>query len=159
VLPLPHEIDDLLERLIFRHHAIGEVRTVEARDEQVGFVQLQVRDDVVAHALGRRRGQRHHRHFGQCGAQFCELPILRPEIMTPLRHAMRLIDREAAHVPFLQILAPAIEHQPFGRGVEQLELPAMQSTQPRPRFVLVQRRIEKRRRDSARLHRVDLIFH
>ena len=158
-LTLAHELDDLLQRLVLRRDAIGEVGAVEARDEHLRLAQLEVRDDVGAHALGRGGGERHHGHAGQRGPEFGELAIFGSEIMAPLGDAVRLVDRKRGDVPFFQVLVPTLEHEPFGRGVEQAILAAVQAAEPRACLGSVERGIEKRRRHAARLELIDLILH
>ncbi len=130
VLPRAHEIDDLLQRLVLGGDAVGEVGAVEARDERHRRTELQVRDDVLAHAAGRGGGERHQRHAGQGRAEAGELAILGTEVVAPLRHAVGLVDGEAGDVPRLQIFAPAVEHQPLRGDVEELELAAVKPPQP-----------------------------
>ena len=51
--------------------------------------------DVLAHALGRGRRQRHDRHAREVIAQLGELAVLGPEIVSPFADAMGLVDRDA----------------------------------------------------------------
>ena len=59
--PVAQELQHLLVGLVLGQHAVGQVRPVEAGHVATRLAQLQQRDDVLAHALGGRGGQRHHR--------------------------------------------------------------------------------------------------
>ena len=74
--------------------AVADVRAIEAGDEDARLVETQPLDDVGACRPVRGRGQRDTRHIGKALVQHRELEIFRPEIMSPLRHAMRLVDGE-----------------------------------------------------------------
>ena len=111
--------------------AVGQVRAVETGDVARGRTQVELFDDVLAHALRGRGGERHHRHVGEYFAQRGDLPVFRPEVVSPLADAMRLVNCELADVPFLQIVEKAGQHQPLGRDVEQPELAGMQPAQTR----------------------------
>ena len=95
VLARPDELQDLLQRLVLRHDAVGEIGAVEARDEHrriaqlAGAVTMSARD-----ALGRGGGQRHDRHVREAAAQPRELAVFRTEIVAPLGDAVRLVDRD-----------------------------------------------------------------
>ncbi len=141
VPPRTHILQRLVVRPGLRQHAIVQVRPVEARHVDRWLVQMKLLDDVHAHALRRRRGQRHHRHVREQAAKLRELTILRAEIMPPLAHAMRLVHRDEVHVPALQVREKAREQQPLGRDVEHPELAVVQSPQPGARFVWGQGRV------------------
>ena len=116
-------------------------------------------DDVLAHALGRRGGQCHHGNVWQRRTQLRELAVFRAKIVPPLGNAVSLVDREARHVPVFKILVPALEHEPLGRGVEQLVLAPVQAAQACAGLTRVERGIQEGRRHAAGLELVDLILH
>ena len=149
----------LVIRFVFGQHAVGEVRTVEAGDIAARLAQLEQLDDVGAHAFGGGGGKRHHRRFGKKLPQLRELAVFRTEIVSPFADAMRLVHGQQTHVPTLQIRKHARQHQPLRREVEQAELAVVQAAQPRPRFALGERGVEKGRRNAAGLHPVHLVLH
>ena len=63
-----------------------------------------MRDDVFAHAAGRRGGERHERHVGKMFSQFGNLAVFGTEIVAPFADAMRLVNGDELHVPFLQVV-------------------------------------------------------
>jgi hypothetical protein len=160
-LPFPraNEIQDLFIRTRLGRDAIGEVRAIEARDVATRVVQMKLLNDVRAHALGGRGGQRHERHARKIFAQRRELPILRTEVVAPLADAMRLINRKRRDVPILQVFEKARHQQPLRRDVEQAELAIVQSAQPGPRLARRERGVEECCRHACRLQRVHLVLH
>ena len=159
VRPRAHEGKDLLVSAGLRRDAVSQVRAVETGDVARGILQVQLPDDVAAHALGGRGGERHHRHVGENFAQRRKLPVFRAEIVSPFADAMRLVNGEEVDVPFLQIFEKAGQHQPLRRDVEQPEFAVVQSAQARTRFAGGERRIQKGRRHARRLQRVHLVLH
>jgi len=73
-----------------------QVRAVERRDHLDGIVQAEAAQHVGAHRRRGRRGQRHHRRVPQLLDHRTQAQVVRPEVMAPLRHAMRLVDDEQA---------------------------------------------------------------
>ncbi len=159
VLALADEVDDLLQRLVLRDDAVGEVGPVEAGDEGGRLAQPEVLDDVGAHPLGRGGGEGHERHLGQDGAELGQLAELGAEIMAPFGDAVRLVDGEARHVPVFQVFLPALEHEPFGRGVEELVFALMQAAQAGAGFRRAKGGVEKRRGHAAGGELVHLVLH
>ena len=81
-------------------HAEVQVFAVKARDLNDRVVQPQHRQDVLANALGRRRGERRDGGApGQCVQKVRDLEIARPEVLPPLGDAVRLVhgDQRNAH--------------------------------------------------------------
>ena len=92
-------------------------------------------------------------------AQFLELTIFGPEIVTPFADAMCLVDGELRDVPVHCALQERAEHQPLRRHVKHPVLTAMQPAPARPSIRPVQRRVQVSCRDPAGLQSVHLIFH
>ena len=157
--PRADEFQHLGVGLVFGQDAVGKVRAVEAGDITARLMQLELLDDVGAHAFGGGGGERHHRRFGEKLPQLRDLAVFRPEIVPPLADAMRLVHGQQAHVPALQIREEPRQHQPLRRDIEQAELAIVQAAQPRPRLGLGNRGIEKGRRNAAGPHPVHLVLH
>ncbi len=68
------------------------------------------------------RGERDARHAGKALAQHGELQVLGPEVVAPLRDAMRLVDGEQRQRHCIEQRQAALGQQPLGRDVEQVEL-------------------------------------
>ena len=116
------DVEQLAVQVAAPQHAVDEVRPIERSDQHQRLLQPQLGDDVAPHALGRRRGERVERDAREIVAQPSELPVLRPEIVAPLADAVRLVDRDEAHVRLLQQppqRLAAFADQPLGRHVQQ----------------------------------------
>ena len=159
VLAAADEVDELFQRLVLGRDPVREVGSVEARDKRGGIPQLEVGDDVGADALGGRGRQRHERHVRQRRPQPGELTVLGPEVVAPFRDAVRLVDGQATDFPAFEVLLPALEHEPLGRGVEELVFALVQAAQAAPGFVGVEARVEKRGRHAAGGELVHLVLH
>jgi hypothetical protein len=88
------EAQELLVRLPLGRHVVADVRPVEAGDEDAARFQAQLLADLAARALvgGRGAGQARHRRVAV--GQDVELQVLRPEIVSPARDAVGLVDRQ-----------------------------------------------------------------
>ena len=87
-------VHDLLVRA--RHDAEREVRPVEARRDVHRLAQPEARHDVPRH-LGRRGGRGgQDRLRAEPARRVGEPEVLRPEVVPPLRDAVRLVDHEEA---------------------------------------------------------------
>src|SRR5690606_30657617 len=64
------------------------------RDDELGIAHLEPCDDVFAHARRRRGGQREHLRFAEPLPLSPEPQVRGPEIVAPLRNAVRLVDGE-----------------------------------------------------------------
>ena len=156
---LSDKLRKLPHPLVLGNHAIGKVRPVETRDKNGGIAKLQMPDNILADTS--RRGCREcgHRHIRQQCPQTLKLPVFRAEVVSPLRDAMRLVDRKGTHIPIAEIFLPVVEHEALGRGVEQAELPLVQPAQSGFAVRDLERRIQKCRCDSSRFKLVHLILH
>ncbi len=83
----------LCARLLGRDR-IANIRPVEAADEQRRVAQTQPLDDVLTRGFGSGRGQGNARHIRKFLGDRPEVKIVRPKVMAPLGHAMRLIDSD-----------------------------------------------------------------
>ena len=113
---------------------------MEAGDEGLRRLHLQRTQDVVARARIGGRGQRDRAaRRGTDRPDTRRLAVFRAEFMAPLRHAMRLVDREQREPQARQPLQRAVRQQPLRRDVQQIEL-----------------LLDQVARDAARLRRVEI---
>ena len=91
------DVEELLPERRPRHDPVDEIRPVERSDELDRILQRELRGDVAPDAGGRRGRVSVERDAGQQLAEPSELAVLRPEIVTPLADAVRLVDRDEAH--------------------------------------------------------------
>ncbi len=122
--PLGQERQQLLARLLLGHDAVKNIRPVEARQEALGVLQMQAFDDFFAGTFVGRGGQRNARHVGKQFRQLAQLQIFAPEIVAPLRDAVRLINREQGNFQALQERQHARLHQPLRGEVEHFDFTA-----------------------------------
>src|SRR5690349_21560096 len=76
---------------------------------------------VVARAWIGCRGQRNPRHARDRPGPTDGAPVLRPELMSPLRYTMRLVDREQCHLHARQPFQCVVAEQTLGRKIEKIE--------------------------------------
>src|SRR6266516_2689324 len=132
---LPPARADEVERLFvgtgLGGNAVSQVGPVETGDVARGLAQVQLLYDVAAHALGGRGRERHRRHVRKRSPQRRQLPVFRPEIVSPLADAMRFVNGEQVYVPALQVFDNTGQHQSLRRNVKQTKLALVQPAQAR----------------------------
>jgi hypothetical protein len=124
---------------------------------------------VAQHRFRRRAGQGQNRRpvavmRAIAGGDAAEVEIGRPEIVPPLRHAMRFVDRQVGDGPLfdrlLQQIAERLDLQPLRRDEDQPEFaPAELPFPPRP---FLGRRVGvdlDRVADAGRVQVFDLVLH
>ncbi len=90
----PDEFEQLLSRAVFLCDPIADIRSVEAGNEDAGSAQPQFIDDLRSGRHVRGRGERNSRDLGITLGQDGQTNVLGTEIVAPLRHAVRLVNRE-----------------------------------------------------------------
>ncbi len=139
----------------------GEVQVgpMEARDEHLGRIHAQRLQDVGTRARIGGRGQRHARHAGEAVRQTRQLAIFGAELVAPLRHAMRLVDREQRQRQARQPLHRAVAQQPLGRDIQQIELLLDQVARDAARLGGIQVGVQRAGRDAKLPQRRHLVVH
>ncbi len=107
-------------------HPVEEVRAIEAGDEGRRARQQQPLVDLAPGRGIGGGGERQARHRGEALAQHAELEVLRAEVVPPLRHTVRLVDREERQARTLEQRPEPLGRHPFGRDVDEVELPRRQ---------------------------------
>jgi hypothetical protein len=122
---------------------------------------LQVEDahDILAGLRIGGRRQRHQRHTREAPAQCAELHVLGPEVVPPLRHAVRLVDGEQRDPEAVEPRQERVAHQRLGRDVQEVQLARVQPCERAPRVRRLQRRVVEGRLDAVRHEGVDLVLH
>ncbi len=88
------QLQQLRQGLRLGLDAVLDVRPVEAGHEQLSLAEVEPRGDLEPGLLGGRRGESDARHGRPSPVQNGQSQIVGPEVVPPLRHAVRLIDRE-----------------------------------------------------------------
>src|SRR4029078_678690 len=87
-----------------------------------------------------------------------ELQIVGPEVVAPLRDAVRLVDREQRDLRRTELRQEALVVEVLGRDVQQLEGPVAQAARDGPHLVRGEARVEPRRVDALGSETNDLIL-
>src|SRR5215213_411698 len=141
------------------HYAQGEVRPVEAGDEDSRIGQPELLAYVRAD-LGRGgRGQSDDLRPAQQLRRFLEPQVIRPEIVPPVRDAVGLVYGEQPDFDLADRGDEGLAAKPLGRDVNDLELPAPYPREPLTRLAVGQRAVYKGHGDAPRRERVHLVLH
>ena len=143
----------------FGDDAVLDVRPVEGGDEHPGARQLQPDRDLLASRLGRGGGQRDPRHVRPPLVQHLQFEVVGAEVVAPLRHAVRLVDREQGDLPGLEQPHRGVAAQPFRREVQQVELAGPELLLDHVPGSLVQRRVEEVGAYPELAQRLHLVLH
>src|SRR6266704_1952373 len=158
-VPRADEIEQLRARVLLFDDLVADVRPVETGDENARVVELQARDDFAPRGLVGGRGERDARNRRMALGEQRELDVLRPEIVPPLRNAVRLVDGEEREPRALEQTQEARRHQPLRRDVEQVEPAREQLALDLRRRLRVERRIEAGRFHARFAQRRHLVVH
>jgi hypothetical protein len=140
-------------------HAITDVRPIETGYKLPCLLQRQALDNFLARARIGRGRQRNARHVRKALMQHRQLAILRPKIVPPLRHAVRLVNREQRHLGAFQQIEKAPGEQPLRRHVKQVQLTCQQLSLHLALLIRRNAGVEKCRGHARLAQRVDLILH
>ena len=99
---LLHERKQLIVGVGLDAHRVADVGTVKAAHEPGGLAQPQAIDDLRAGPPVRRRCKRHARDVRESVGEDVEAEVVLAEVVTPLRDAMRFVDREQGDVRALE---------------------------------------------------------
>lgn len=153
------EVQQLAPGLVLGRDAVLDVRPVEAGDEVPRVLQLQPRRDLPVGGLGGGRGQRDARDVGPALVQLGQREIVRPEVVPPLRDAVRLVDREQRDLAPVQQAQRRLDPQPLRRQIEQIQLTGQELGLHQPPLVHVLRRVQESGPHPERPQRVHLVLH
>ena len=161
-LVLFDEADDVAVDVALGADLIVEVRPVERRFEDRGVGHAQVLLNIQLH-LGRGRGREGDQRRGaDLVDDRADAAVLGPEVVSPLRDAVRLVDGVERHLYLMQERHVVLLGERLGGEIEQFGLPGEHVGADLRHGGLVERRIEEMRdsrlsRECA--HRVDLVLH
>src|SRR6201999_4205960 len=96
-----------------------------------------------------RRGERHARHVGETFGKYGEADIFGPEVVPPLRYAMRFVDGEQRDLALREQAKAARRDQPLWRDIEQIEITGDEAALDRGCLFERQRGIQCRRIDAC----------
>ena len=153
------KVHELATRLRLLGHAVADVRPVEAGDELRRLLQLQPAHDLPAGrgvGGGRDRDPRHPR---PALVQQVQLDVFGPEVVPPLRDAVRLVDGKERNRHPLQQPQEALGQQPLRGHITEVQVAGQQRPLHPRLFIPRQRRVQKGRPHPELPQRVHLILH
>ena len=98
-----------------------EVAAMERGDGAVLLADAKAFANFLSHGWCRCRGEGQHARDAEFFCQSRETQVVRPEIVTPLGNAMRLVDRQQAGRVFAKTRDESLAGKPLRRDIEQLE--------------------------------------
>ncbi len=145
--------------LVLRLDPVLDVGPVEAGHEVAGLTESESRDDLAQRLPG--RGGRHGdpRHRGPPLVQHGQPQVVGPEVVSPLRHAVRLVDREQGHRAPVEQPQRRVGPQPLRGQVEQVELAVSERVLDPAPFVQILGRVQEPGSHAQHGQRVDLVLH
>ena len=108
---------------------------------------------------GSRGGQRDPRHLGPALVQHRQTQVVGPEVVPPLGHAVRLVDREQRDLPLLEQRDRGRRAERLGCQVEQVELAGPELGRHHLPLARILGRVEEAGPNAERPQRVDLVLH
>ena len=148
-----------LAAIIALGDAIKDIGAIETVNEALRALEVELRFDFAEGAPVGRCRQRNARNPGKTLMQACQVLVIGPEVVAPLRYAVRLVDGEQGEATLAEQLQKIIAKRPFRRHVEQVDI-ASQDLSPGLELLLGRLRgIEKRSLDTQLRKRVDLVLH
>ena len=136
-----------------------QVGTVERGHQQLGVRHRQRVDDVGAGARVGGGGEGDPRHAGQALRQLRQQAVFGPELVTPGRHAVRLVDGDHRDGKARQPVQHVAQQQPLGRHVEKVEAAVLEVTADARGLVRLQFRMQGGRPHAELAQRRHLIVH
>ena len=157
--PRRQEIEQLASRVVLQRHPVADVRPVEGGDEPGRVLQAQALGDFAPGGMVGGGGERDARHFRPALVQQVEFAVFGPEIVAPLRDAVRLVDGEQRDVAAPEQGQETLGEQALGRDVEQVQVAGQQPRLHRRRGFAGERGVEVGRAHAQLLQRFHLVLH
>ena len=157
------ECEQLGAGIVFFGDAVADVGPVKTGHEHPCLSEVQTQHDLAARQFIGGRRQRDARHIGKALMQRRELDVFRPEVVSPLRHAVRLVDGKQRYAPAalqgLQQRKEARRHEAFRRHIDEVIVAGEHCAFDVSGFLVTQTGIEEAGADARHLQRRDLILH
>ena len=137
-----------------------EIRAVEAGDDLIGVVEVQMAADVVPDmGGGRGREGSDDRALGQGLHELFDAEVAGAEVLSPLADAVGLVHRHHTDFPLLRKPLEARHLQPLRGHIDDL-IPALPRTAEHQGLLVIgQAVVQERRRHAGLYQRPHLIFH
>ena len=139
---------------------IRKVGTREIAPQQVRAAEAEAFHDVAGHLRGRRRRQGDHRHRSADNlADIGDHQVIRTEIVTPLRDAMRFIYDDEVHIHPAQPRLEQFGAQALGRNVKEFIVAVNGVVEGDVDLAIRHSGIDGQSRNPAVAQILDLVFH
>ena len=110
---------------------VADVGPIETADKGARVLKLQALKNVGARQVVGGGGQRHAWHAGKALVQHGQRPVFGAEVVAPLAHAMRLVNRKQAELAALEqrveLRQKARRGDALGRRVQERDVAAQQA--------------------------------
>src|ERR1043166_5462019 len=118
-----------------------------------------MRQDIAPHFRRGRGGERRNLGAAQCFEDLIEPEIIGPEIVTPHRKAMGLINGEERDRALSQRFEKRPAPKAFRRNIDQLKFAPGQRSNALALFLRAERTVDQCRGNAAALERIHLVLH
>lgn len=156
---LAQEAQQLLLGVGLRHDPVLDVGAVEAGHEVSRRRHVQPLGDLAVGGVGGRRREREPGHVRPAFAEQRQGEVVGPEVVAPLGDAVRLVDGEEGDLAAGEQIQGALQTQPLGRQVQQVQLPREELGLHHAPLVEVLRGVHEPGAHAERPQRVHLVLH
>ena len=149
----------LLARFVLRLDPVLDIGPVEAGHEMPGRPEPETCHDLAQRLPGGSGRHRDPWHRRPPLVQHRQPEVVRPEVVPPLGHAVRLVDREQRHLAPLEQPQRRVGPQPLRSQVQQVELAVQEGILDAAAGIRILGRVQEIRPHAEQPQRVDLVLH
>ena len=153
---------DLVHLLLLAAHAKGveaQGGAIEAGDADIGVLQAEARDDVVAHAGVGGGGEGDDGRVPKARASGAEVAVAGAKVVAPLRDAVGLVDGEEGDVHAAKSSDEAAIGEALGGDIEEAEIAIGGAAQDLALVLARHGGVDGGGGDAVARERVDLVLH
>ena len=151
--------EELHRRLELVDDGVADIGAIEAGDEDGGVLQAEAGEDVGAGLRVGGGGQGNEGDRREVAAQAAELDVFRPEIVAPLRNAVRFVNGKEGDGDLGEAGEEILAHQPFRGDIEEVKFAGMELRQRLAGFRRLQGGVVNSGAHAVGLQGIDLILH
>ena len=154
-----HDTQQVFALVFGAAYHVGEIRPRKAHLFEVRLAKAQVLHDVGRHFRRRRSSQREDRRFGLQVAQPRDLQVGGPEVVPPLRNAVRLVHGDQRNFHLREAHPKQFAVDPFGGDIEKLHVAVNAVVEDAVDLLPPASSMDRLGQDPAAAQPVDLVFH
>jgi hypothetical protein len=159
MVPLAKESKEIVPRVPFGDDLVADVRTIETGNEHPRLLEPQVLEDLPPGKVVGGGRQRDSRDAGKPFSEDVELSVLGTEVMSPLAHAVGLVDGEESDSGLPEKLEKGGHREPLRSHVQKIDSSLDDIRFDPPGIASRKARVQIRRPHSELAERVDLVLH